>query len=80
MELANKTYDILVKHAGATESLRDVFLHRWPPDEYRFCGHLGLGGKFHYKTFKVSCYPEDETPGRKELINITNEELSKLKE
>jgi hypothetical protein len=60
--------------------------------EFRFCGKLGFGGKFHmhptsfafpnvlagdYRAY-VSCYPEDRTPERDELIEAANERLTKL--
>lgn len=48
--------------------------------EYRFMGKLGSGGKFYnnYSGWRVSCYHEDDTPIRKELIVKINEELSVL--
>jgi hypothetical protein len=48
--------------------------------EYRFMGKLGSGGKFYntYSGWRVSCYHEDNTPIRKELIERINEKLSIL--
>ena len=48
--------------------------------EYRFMGKLGSGGKFYnnYSGWRVSCYHEDDTQIRKELIVKINEELSAL--
>jgi len=71
-EVANKVYDILVTHAGASEGMRDDFVYHWRTPEYRFCGFFGLGGKFWYKEFKVSCYSEDLTPGLQVLLDIVN--------
>lgn len=60
--------------------------------EFRFCGKLGFGGKFHmhptsfampnartgdYRAY-VSCYPEDRTPECEALIEAANERLTKL--
>lgn len=62
--------------------------------EFRFIGALGFGGKFHlhgrhfllgrdphlttdYRCY-VSCYPEDATPERQEMIERANERLSAL--
>lgn len=43
-------------------------------------GKLGSGGKFYnnYSGWRVSCYHEDDTPIRKELIVQINKELSAL--
>lgn len=49
--------------------------------EYRFQGHLGFGGKIWLnkgKTPYVTCYQEDETVGRKVLVKMANEELTRL--
>lgn len=48
--------------------------------EYRFMGKLGSGGKFYnnYSGWRVSCYQEDSTQIRKDLIAQINKELSVL--
>lgn len=49
--------------------------------EYRFMGHLGFGGKIWLNRGKapyVTCYGEDETAGRKILIEAANLELENL--
>lgn len=48
--------------------------------EYRFMGKLGSGGKFYntYSGWRVSCYQEDDTQIRKDLITQINKELSVL--
>lgn len=84
-EVANKIYDVLVTHAGASneESSRISFVHEFskrerPTSEYRFMGKLGFGGKFRYPAFTVDCYPEDETPARRTVIEHTNQQLAAL--
>ena len=64
---ANKIYDILVPVCKAMESERSGFVCEVTSDnhgcEWRFCGNLGFGGKFYWDCeWRVSCYPEDETP------------------
>jgi hypothetical protein len=79
-------WDVLVQHAGADpdpQAKKDFLRHvRENPDftEYRFCGHLGFGGKFwdYLNQLYVSCYPEDATPERVTLIAKVNELLSDL--
>lgn len=48
--------------------------------EYRFMGKLGSGGKFYntYSSWRVSCYQEDDTQIRKDLITQINKKLSVL--
>lgn len=80
---ANKVYDLLVKHGGATELDRKSFIHSHCKDKYectewRFCGKLGFGGKYRSTWNGVTCYSEDETPERVKLIAFLNEELKKL--
>jgi hypothetical protein len=79
---ANAVYDVLVKHAGASEAARDefVFMHvNGRCDEYRFIGSLGFGGKFWRRDWRVSCYWEDATLARVEAIRVTNEALDRLR-
>lgn len=84
--LANRVYDILVEHCGAGDGEWDrpdfIHTHRdgaeYPPDEYRFIGSLGFGGKFWSYPMRVSCYREDETPERLASIAAANEALADL--
>ncbi len=82
----NKIYDILVASAGAREDDRISFVSLHESDtqkdtEYRFCGHLGFGGKFRQRWKDapyVSCYPEDMTAERKVIIEKTNQLLKEV--
>jgi hypothetical protein len=81
-EQANAVYTVLVEHAGAAEWQRDEFVQLHVEgrcDEFRFQGDLGFGGKFWRHDWRVSCYPEDETPARVEAIRVTNEALDQLR-
>jgi hypothetical protein len=83
---------VLVKHAGASETMREQFMYKmlewnarddYHPREFRFMGNLGMGGKFWLtaESFHVSAYNEDligRYVYRKDIINTTNEELNKL--
>lgn len=74
-------WDVLVSNCGARESERQDFLHHWPRCiEYRFVGRLGFGGKIWWNNGEVyvSCYREDETAERRELIEQTNDKLKVL--
>jgi len=83
-EQAEQLYDVLVEHAGASESQREMFVHNQTSryeTEWRFMGSLGAGGKVWRGTsshLRVSCYAEDETPERVEAMRITNEALKEL--
>lgn len=73
-----------------------VFSHlrdKYPCNEYRFCGNLNFGGKFRNDPcvpvdngkqvrgqWFVTCYLEDETIGRRKLIEATNNALMKLED
>lgn len=51
--------------------------------EYRFCGALGVGGKFHNNgnrdnTPYVDCYRESETPARRGMIEAANRRLAEV--
>lgn len=50
--------------------------------EYRFCGRLGFGGKiFRMGGFlRVSCYEEDRTKERNDIIEHANKLLEKMLE
>lgn len=87
---ANAVYDILVRECGAAEGNdrswpgRDHFVREFTrdrhTDEYRFMGALGFGGKFYPDRLRVSCYPEDETPERREMVERANAALRALLE
>lgn len=47
--------------------------------EWRFCGHLGFGGKFRFPGFWVDCYPEDISPEREKVIQEANSRLQALR-
>ena len=83
LELANKIFDILVADAGAQEQDRHSFIHAQCKDEYkcrefRFCGDLGFGGKFWVNNDRlyVSCYPEDMTKKRGDIVEKVNAKLA----
>jgi hypothetical protein len=88
-DLAEAIYDVLVEEAGASNDDGD----RWQFTgyvcgdrdggswrEYRFCGALGFGGKFHANAGRlyVSCYPEDATAEREVTIARANERIAAL--
>jgi hypothetical protein len=53
----------------------------YPCTEWRFQGNLGFGGKFRLRSdlsCAVDCYPEDETPARRETIQKANSALKEL--
>ena len=83
-ELADKIWDILVEDCGAIETEREGFIHAAKTTknlEYRFCGKLGFGGKIYLETPpRISCYSEDRTKERDEIIQKTNKKLSELYE
>lgn len=88
-DLANRIYDVLIEHAGASESWRRDFVYHQTHEhvpEYRFQGLLGFGGKFRRssrwydkgESWRVDCYPEDRSPERDKLVEATNKALSEL--
>ena len=82
-----RIYDVLVRTCDATddESNRlqwdSFWLRSNDPDEYRFIGALGFGGKFWRgrSEWHVSCYPEDRNPERDERIKRANHALEVLR-
>lgn len=74
---AQEIWKILVEECGATESEQDNFVSVMSCDgstEYRFCGHLGSGGKVHFgDRVTVSCYKEDESKNVLGMIEVANE-------
>lgn len=88
-QTANKIYDILVEECGANDNPnaslgRSHFVSMQTCgdqlEEYRFQGDLGFGGKFWngWRSWSVSCYPEDETPERLQMIEKANQRLEQL--
>lgn len=82
-EQANRVYDVLVKYTGATEADRNDFVYHHTDaehtcNEYRFCGHLGFGGKYWSQSNNVTCYQEDMTNERRIIIEITDKKLEKI--
>jgi hypothetical protein len=87
-EFYSACYGLLVSTGNATADLWDkqAFISYFvdgtdtSTKEWRFSGHLGFGGKFwrngtdHY----VSCYPEDETPERRAMIDDLNRQITRL--
>jgi hypothetical protein len=84
-DLARRVYEVLVEVCGASADDPLGFVYHYserkrrPSNEFRFCGALGFGGKFRYPAFSVDCYPEDETPDRRELIVEANKRLALLR-
>ncbi len=82
----SQIWDVLVKHAGASEGGREAFIalaSDWGERtlEYRFMGSLGFGGKVWLNNGPhtyVNCYREHETEGRRKLMEIANGELKLL--
>jgi len=84
IEQAEKIWDAIVEHAGANDHFyaKSEFVHAVARSaehcsEWRFVGSLGFGGKFRNNgnndnTPHVDCYPEDETPERRAVIENTN--------
>ncbi len=82
-EFYERVFDILIRCAGAPESMRENFIYCQTKgigscDEYRFQGRLGYGGKYWRKSNKVNCYSEDLTDDRAALIQDTNEKLKSI--
>lgn len=84
-QLLGGIYDLLVLHAGAEEDGRGSFVRYFLSEtrsggEWRFVGTLGFGGKFYRNSGGdyVSCYREDLTPERDEVINRVNEAIARL--
>lgn len=78
-------YNVLVTECGmykSTDDLTAFGIHFPDCREYRFQGRLGFGGKVWAHTYggghfiAVSCYPEDLTSERYEMIDRANVLLS----
>lgn len=84
-EIASRMYEIAVQHCGAPPSYADTFVRYAtgsPSGEYRFQGSLGFGGKLYFDAdgWRISCYPEDETPTRRSAMCHANAALTMLRE
>jgi hypothetical protein len=87
-DVAERIWRILVEECGNRDDLRDKhsFMHYLATEnsnhEWRFQGLLGFGGKFHNNCGRwwISCYPEDRTDKRDEMIRKANEEVKVLQE
>lgn len=84
-DFAEKVYDILIEKCGAWPEEKSSFVHAHTerlntPDEWRFVGVLGFGGKFRngFDRMYVDCYPENENPERLAIIAETNEAIFTL--
>ncbi len=85
-EIFHCAWDILVLHAGAADaedSRTDfviAFTERRSVQEWRFGGKLGSGGKFwrYDGRYYITCYPEDRTGDRIDLMDKVNHLLSEL--
>lgn len=84
-EQASAIYDVLVQRCKASESERDSFLYshaerQYTPNEWRFCGVLGFGGKFWNTESKwyVSAYSENIDAETRLIIAETNEVLQRM--
>lgn len=76
-----QVWGILVEECGAMDSAREQFWTHWPDCvEFRFMGALGMGGKVWSTGGRVyvSCYREDETPDRLDMIRVANERLAQV--
>ena len=83
MKSLEAVYDLLVSIGGAHEGTRFSFLHhhndkQFPCTEWRFCGHLGHGGKYYREQNIVSCYREDGNTQRTQIIKALNSALDAL--
>lgn len=80
-----RIWEILKEHCGAGDFWKDNFIsvaQGWGVEfhdlEYRFQGALGFGGKIWIErngSSRVTCYPEDETPERRRMIDAANAAL-----
>lgn len=81
---AKQVWDILVDVCGAEndDQSGQSFVHHAIMNnrlEFRFQGKLGFGGKIYVEEPpRVSCYQEDNTPERADMIANANEQLCLL--
>lgn len=81
---AEHVWDALEIFGGAHPADREDFLYAVTTTgitEWRFQGKLGFGGKFWLSNGRwyVSCYSEDLTPERIELVKRINDLLEDLR-
>lgn len=73
-------WNVLVNYCGANADWQG-FDQSFPAcREFRFGGSLGFGGKVwcdHGRVY-VTCYPEDETPERLDIISTANVLLERI--
>jgi hypothetical protein len=78
---------VLVEECGwqPSDDDRQMFTYHYDqadhePLEYRFMGKLGFGGKLHMvgERLYVTCYPEDYTQARLQMIASANQRLYEL--
>jgi hypothetical protein len=80
-----EVYDIVVEHGGAvprhkSDFVRHAIENHHPWTEWRFCGHLGFGGKLwrYDGRIYITCYPEDRNPDRMKLIEKVNKLIAAI--
>lgn len=83
-EFYEKVHETLVKEGGANPQDQEQFLHHMTagdrrPEEYRFQGSFGFGGKYRPTTNTIDCYPEDITPEREQQMISINHLLAGIK-
>ncbi len=82
----NLVFDLLRQEVGAEEKDREDFLNYLAKEgdykEFRFCGDLGLGGKFYLTRhdWRVNFYKEDSNARREALKVKVNTLLSEMRE
>jgi hypothetical protein len=87
-ETAFEIWRILVDRAGANDGLmaQDCFIQyvtsHETVQEYRFMGHLGMGGKVRLlpEAWTVYYYPEDKNELREQIAANANYDLAQLKQ
>ncbi len=83
---ANLVFDLLRQEVGAEEKDREDFLSYLAKSsdykEFRFCGDLGLGGKFYLTRhdWRVNFYKEDSNARREALKVKVNALLAEMRE
>lgn len=85
-DIFHRVWTILTTHAGALENERIAFVRTFAygipvATEWRFQGVFGFGGKFWRRfdrTYCISCYPEEETPEKLQIIDKVNQLLREV--
>ena len=90
-EMANRMFDVAVKHCGANERSREMFVgyatrqelvHQGcSRGEFRFGGSLDSGGKIYFDRFAWygGYYFEHKTKERDEMVKQANAALQELR-